>query len=237
MSNTFDDSILEERIGYKFKDRSLLMRALTHSSYTNEQKINKVEDYERLEFLGDAVLELVTSETLFREHPEMKEGQLTKLRASMVCEQALAYCAKDIKLGDFIKLGKGEEASGGRNRESITSDVMEALIGAMYLDGGMDVARKHIETFILNDLEEKVLFVDSKSSLQELIQGVLHRDFEYEFVGEKGPEHDKTFEVKIVMDGEEIGRGEGRTKKAAQQAAAYEALVYLRGKGYVFKKY
>ena len=229
--------VLEERIGYRFQDISLLKQAITHSSFTNEQRINKAKHYERLEFLGDAVLELVSSEFLFRENPDVPEGRLTKMRASMVCEPALAFCARDLELGKFMRLGKGEESTGGRNRDSITSDAMEALIGAIYLDGGMDKAKQFINRFILSDLENKVLFYDSKSNLQELIQGTLKKDFHYELLEESGPEHDKTFEVEVIMEQESIGRGFGRTKKAAEQQAAYQALLLLRDKGYVFKKY
>lgn len=229
--------MLEERIGYSFQDRGLLQQALTHSSFTNEQKINKAKNYERLEFLGDAVLELVSSEFLFQEHSDMPEGKLTKMRASMVCEPSLAFCAKDLELGCFIRLGKGEENTGGRTRDSIISDVMEAVIGAVYLDGGMAPARAFIDTFILSDLEDKSLFYDSKSSLQELIQGKLKKEFHYELLKEQGPEHDKTFEVELFMEGESLATGTGRTKKAAEQQAAYRALLLLRDRGYVFKKH
>lgn len=228
---------LEEKIGYHFKDMSLLRQALTHSSYTNEQKINKAKHYERLEFLGDAVLELVSSEFLFHENPDMPEGNLSKMRASMVCEPSLAFCAGDLELGQYMRLGKGEESTGGRKRDSITSDAMEAVIGAIYLDGGMDPAKAFIHRFILSDLEDKVLFYDSKSNLQEVIQGVMKKDFHYELLEESGPEHDKTFVVDVVMGQERLGRGSGRTKKAAEQQAAYRALLLLREKGYVFKKY
>ncbi|MCM1046604.1 MAG: ribonuclease III [Candidatus Gastranaerophilales bacterium] len=229
--------MLEERIGYVFKNRRLLQQALTHSSFTNEQKINKAKDYERLEFLGDAVLELVSSEFLFQEHSDMPEGELTKMRASMVCEPSLAFCAKDLELGCFIRLGKGEENTGGRTRDSIISDVMEAVIGALYLDGGMVPAKTFIDRFILSDLEDKRLFYDSKSSLQELIQGKLKKEFHYELLKEQGPEHDKTFEVELFMEDESLGTGTGRTKKAAEQQAAYRALLLLRDRGYVFKKH
>ena len=230
-------NMLEERIGYHFQDISLLRQAMTHSSFTNEQKINKAKHYERLEFLGDAVLELVSSEFLFVENPDVPEGRLTKMRASMVCEPALAFCAKDLELGKFIRLGKGEECMGGRNRDSITSDAMEALIGAIYLDGGMEPAKRFINRFILSDLENKVLFYDSKSNLQELIQGTLKKEFHYELLEESGPEHDKTFVVEVYMEKECLGKGLGRTKKAAEQQAAYQALLLLRDRGYVFKKY
>lgn len=228
---------LEERVGYSFRDAGLLKQALTHSSFTNEQKINKAGDYERLEFLGDAVLELVSSEFLFRLHPELSEGELTKLRASMVCEPSLAFCARDLELGKFILLGRGEENTGGRERESITSDAMEALIGAIYLDGGMEPAKEFIDRFVLSDLEDKQLFYDSKSNLQELIQGKLKKEFGYELLEESGPEHDKTFRVSVQMEGECLGEGTGRTKKAAEQRAAYKALLVLRDRGHVFKKY
>lgn len=228
---------LEERVGYSFRNTGLLKQALTHSSFTNEQKINKAGDYERLEFLGDAVLELVSSEFLFRLHPELSEGELTKLRASMVCEPSLAFCARDLELGKFILLGKGEENTGGRERESITSDAMEALIGAIYLDGGMEPAKEFIDRFVLSDLEDKQLFYDSKSNLQELIQGKLKKEFGYELLEESGPEHDKTFRVSVQMEGECLGEGTGRTKKAAEQQAAYKALLVLRDRGHVFKKY
>ena len=228
---------LEERIGYRFSDKALLSQALTHSSFTNEQKINKTKNYERLEFLGDAVLELVSSEFLFHEHESVPEGDLTKMRASMVCEPALAFCAKDLELGKFIRLGRGEESTGGRERDSITSDVMEAVIGALYLDGGMEPAKAFIYRYILSDLENKQLFYDSKSNLQELIQGKLKKDFHYELLVESGPEHDNSFEVEVFMEQESLGKGIGRTKKAAEQQAAYHALLRLRDKGYVFKKY
>ncbi|WP_154465019.1 ribonuclease III [Eisenbergiella porci] len=219
---------LEKRIGYTFRDKKLLRQALTHSSFANEQKINKLEDYERLEFLGDAVLELVSSDFLFHENPQMPEGKLTKLRSSMVCEPALAYCARDLELGQYMLLGKGEEATGGRGRDSITSDVMEAVIGAMYLDGGLKAAHDFIYRFVLSDLENKILFYDSKTVLQEMIQTMPEAAFEYVLTGEEGPDHDKEFLVDAVLDGKLIGKGKGRTKKAAEQQAAYEAILALR---------
>lgn len=231
MKQGYGLELLEERIGYRFQNIALLKQAITHSSYTNEQKINKLADYERLEFLGDAVLELVSSEFLFREHDNFQEGELTKMRASMVCEPSLAFCARDLELGEFLLLGKGEENTGGRKRDSITSDAMEAVIGAIYLDGGMDRAKDFIYRFILSDLEDKQLFYDSKTNLQELIQGKLKKEFHYVLLEESGPEHDKTFRVEVVMEEEMIGSGEGRTKKSAEQHAAYEALLLLRKRG------
>ncbi|MBD8917356.1 MAG: ribonuclease III [Lachnospiraceae bacterium] len=222
---------LEKKIGYTFQNRALLKQAVTHSSFANEQKINRQKHYERLEFLGDAVLELVSSDFLFQTHPEMPEGQLTKLRASMVCEPALAYCAKDLTLDSYIQLGRGEEATGGRYRDSIVSDVMEAVIGAIYLDGGMEPARTYIHRFILSDLENKQLFLDSKTNLQEYMQQNLKKEFHYRLVEESGPEHDKVFLVEVVMEEKVLGRGKGRTKKAAEQQAAYEALLGFRKPG------
>ncbi len=231
MKQGYNLELLEKKIGYCFHDKMLLKQAITHSSYTNEQRINKYGHYERLEFLGDAVLELVSSEFLFMAHKEKSEGELTKMRASMVCEPSLAFCAKDLELGEFMLLGKGEESTGGRKRDSITSDAMEAVIGAIYLDGGMNAAKEFINRFILSDLEDKQLFYDSKTNLQELIQGSLKKDFQYILLEESGPEHDKIFEVAVSMEGEIIGRGKGRTKKAAEQQAAYKALLMFRDRG------
>ena len=215
--------ILEERIGYHFGNPALLKQAMTHSSFTNEQKIRKLQNYERLE--------LVSSEFLFRGNPKMSEGELTKTRASMVCEPSLAFCARDLELGKFILLGKGEENTGGRGRDSIVSDAMEAVIGAIYLDGGMEHAKVFIDRFILSDLEDKQLFYDSKSNLQELIQGKLKKEFSYELLEESGPEHDKLFRVSVNMESEVLGTGEGKTKKMAEQQAAYKALLLLRDRG------
>lgn len=219
---------LQGKIGYHFNDKSLLKQALTHSSFSNEQKINKLKNYERLEFLGDAVLELVSSEFLFKENPDMPEGKLTKTRASMVCEPSLAYCARDLDLGSYILLGKGEEATGGRKRDSITSDVMEAVIGAIFLDGGIDKAKEYIYKFILSDLENKILFMDSKTILQEEIQKKSGAQLQYKLISESGPEHDKEFHVEAYLNDVLIGAGSGRTKKAAEQKAAYEALLKMK---------
>ena len=221
---------LQGKIGYQFQDETLLQQALTHSSFANEQKINKLNNYERLEFLGDAVLELVSSEFLYNENEDMPEGQLTRLRASMVCEPALAYCARDIELNTYILLGKGEESTGGRKRDSITSDVMEAVIGAIFIDGGIENAKKFIYRFVLSDLEDKILFMDSKTLLQEEIQKKNTSQLRYELVGEEGPDHDKQFSVEAYLDERLIGSGVGRTKKAAEQQAAYEALKKLKGR-------
>ncbi len=218
---------LEQKIGYCFKDRSLIEQALTHSSYVNEHKINRCRDYERLEFLGDAVLEMVSSAVLYKKYPEKKEGELSKLRSTLVCEPALAYCARDIGLENFIRLGKGEEATGGRQRDSIISDVMEATIGAMYLDSGrVEEAQDFIMKFILSDLENKRLFYDAKSILQEKIQQ--HgQTIRYEVLEECGPEHCKIFRVAALIDDKQVQTGEGRSKKAAEQQAAHRLLLEM----------
>ncbi len=215
---------LEEKIGYVFKKKELLKQALTHSSFSNEQKINKFENYERLEFLGDAVLELLSSQFFFENYPEMSEGEMTRLRSSMVCEPALAFCARDISLGQYILLGRGEEATGGRQRDSIISDVMEAVIGAIYLDGGFDQADRFVKKYILSDLEDKQLFYDSKTILQEKVQK-LGKSLVYVIVDESGPEHNKVFTVEAVIDGRILGRGQGRNRKSAEQKAAYQVLL------------
>lgn len=219
---------LVEIIGYRFKNIDLLRQALFHRSYINEEHLRKEASNERLEFLGDAVLELVVSEYLYKEHPGLPEGQLTKQRASIVCEPALAYCARQINLGSYLFLGKGEDATGGRERESITSDALEAIIGAVYLDGGLANAKEFIHKMILSDIDEKKLFYDSKTILQEMVQSVTNRAIDYRLVGEEGPDHDKSFETEVLIDGEVYGSGKGRTKKAAEQQAAYNAIASLK---------
>lgn len=222
-----DLSVLEQKISYEFQDKKLLRQALTHSSFSNEQKINKTENYERLEFLGDAVLELLSSQFFFERYPLWKEGQLTRVRSSMVCEPALAFCARDIALQDFILLGKGEESTGGRDRDSIISDVMEAVLGAIYLDGGFEEAKQFVHRFILSDLEQKQLFYDSKSILQENVQKA-GKELTYRLVSETGPDHDKTFVIEAWIDGTCAGSGSGRNKKSAEQQAAYAVLQKSR---------
>lgn len=219
---------LEEKIGYTFRDFSLLRRAMMHSSYTNEKHLEKHQCNERLEFLGDAVLELVSSEYLFLEFPKVSEGELTKNRASMVCEPALAFCAREIQLGSYLLLGRGEETTGGRQRESITSDALEALIGAVYLDGGFTNAKEFIHRFILTDLENKKLFFDSKTILQEIVQGRMSGSVSYRLVREEGPDHNKSFFVEIHIGDISYGVGQGRTKKAAEQDAAYKAILEIK---------
>lgn len=218
---------LETVIQYKFKDASLLKRALTHTSYANEHRRQNIKHNERLEFLGDAVLEVLSSEFLYKKYPYKTEGELTKLRASMVCEPTLALCAKEWNMGKYLLLGKGEEANGGRKRDSIVSDAVEALIGAIYLDGGFASAKDFVYHFILKDIENKQLFFDSKTILQEIIQGQNLGEVRYELIREEGPDHDKCFYVALNIDGKVIAEGSGHTKKAAEQQAAYKAIHIL----------
>lgn len=219
---------LEQKLGYEFRDFNWLHKAMRHSSYTNEQHMNRLECNERLEYLGDAVLEMVSSEYLYDHYPSMPEGQMSKMRASLVCEPTLAFDARDLDLGKYLLLGKGEEQTGGRLRDSIVSDAMEATIGAIYKDGGLKPARDFILRFVLNDVEQKQLFYDSKTILQELTQKKGESVLEYVIVGEQGPDHDKCFLAEAMINGKVIGSGSGRTKKAAEQQAAYQALLKLR---------
>ena len=221
---------LQERIGYQFREERLLRQALTHSSYANEKHMKKLSDNERLEFLGDAVLEVTSSEFLYRNHPTLPEGDLTKFRASLVCEPTLAFCTKEMKLGDYLYLGKGEEQTGGRERKSILSDALEAVIGAIYLDGGFEAAKRFVERFILTDIEHKKLFFDSKTLLQEIVQAQYEEALHYELLGEEGPDHNKQFRVEARIGERAVGEGRGRTKKAAEQEAAYQALLALKPK-------
>ncbi|WP_306479840.1 ribonuclease III [Mediterraneibacter sp.] len=219
---------LEKKINYQFQNFSLLEQAMMHSSYTNEHRLEKYKCNERLEFLGDAVLELISSEFLFRQSPKVPEGELTKTRASMVCEPSLAMCAKEIDLGSYLLLGKGEEVTGGRLRDSVTSDALEALIGAIYLDGGFTNAKEFIHRFVLTDQEDKRLFYDSKTILQEMVQAEKLGEIEYRLIGEEGPDHNKSFTVELMIHGKSYGKGKGRTKKAAEQQAAYKAIHVLK---------
>ena len=229
MNNTSLE-VLEGRIGYHFKDRYLLECALTHTSFANEQKIHRYKDYERLEFLGDAVLEMVSSAFLYNEYPDKREGELTKLRASLVCEPSLADCARQIGLPDYLRLGRGEEASGGREKESILCDVVEAVIGAVYLDcGEIEPPRRFIMQYILSD-RSRVFFYDSKSMLQEWAQGIGNM-VHYEILEESGPEHMKKYRTGVFVGDRLIGTGEGRSKKAAEQQAAYAAIRSIKAGG------
>lgn len=219
---------LEKKIGYYFKNKALLKHAMMHSSYANEHRLDRCKNNERLEFLGDAVLELSASEFLYQTYPEKPEGELTRLRASLVCEPTLAFCTREIELGSYLLLGKGEELTGGRERPSVVSDAMEALIGAIYLDGGFASAKEFIIRFILNDMENKQLFFDSKTILQEMVQGQYAETLSYELLKEEGPDHNKNYEVQVVLGRTTLGKGKGRTKKAAEQEAAYQGILYLR---------
>ena len=219
---------LQQKIDYQFKDENLLFTAVTHSSYANEHKLHKIHHNERLEFLGDAVLEIVSSDFLFKNFPYMAEGQMSKKRASLVCEPTLAYCARQIGLGKYLMLGKGEDMGGGRNRDSILSDALEAVIGSIYLDGGLNKASKFIMTHVLNDIEHKAMFQDSKTILQEILQKN-HRDpITYEVVDMKGPEHNRMFVMQVKLGDTVIGQGSGRTKQDAGQEAAYHAILALK---------
>ena len=216
---------LQEGIRYRFNKETLLVQALTHSSYAHEKGLKDLMDNERLEFLGDAVLELVSSDFLYQTHPEMNEGKMTKLRASLVCEQSLADCARQLQLGSFLRLGNGEDLTGGRDRDSILSDAFEAVIGAMYLDGGFTSAKEFVLKYVLNDIEHKKLFYDSKTILQELIQNKFKKTLHYEPVSEEGPDHNKRFTVQAYMNDTPLMQGVGKTKKSAEQNAAYQSLL------------
>ena len=210
---------LEEIIGYHFKNKHYLTQALTHSSYANEKKLGKLGSNERLEFLGDAVLELISSDYLYARFTQIPEGELTKKRASLVCEPSLAYCAREFGLPQFLLLGKGEDMTGGRNRDSIVSDATEALLGAIYLDGGFANAKEFVLNFILNDIEHKQLFYDSKTILQEIVQENGTQPVEYILTKEEGPDHNKNFTVEARVNGKVMGQGSGHTKKAAELLA------------------
>ncbi|MCC8110523.1 MAG: ribonuclease III [Ruminococcus sp.] len=219
---------LESYIRYHFQDKHLILEALSHSSYANEKRKSRNSN-ERLEFLGDSVLSIVVSDFLFHKYPNLSEGELTKLRASMVCEKALHIFAQEIHLGDFLLLGKGEEHTGGRKRSSILADAFEAVISAIYLDGGMDAAKRHILRFIPKDpeFEEPVGFQDYKTQLQEVIQKNPEERVEYVLVDEVGPDHNKAFTVEVCLNSNVIGKGVGHSKKAAEQLAAKEALSLM----------
>ena len=220
---------LEAAIGYQFKNITLLQNALTHSSYANERWHNSLKSNERLEFLGDSILGMVVAEYLYKNFPDRPEGELTRMRADMVCEKTLASVAARINLGHHLMLGNGEEQGGGRSRDSILADAVESVIAASFLDGGMAAARSFIEKFILVEVPvRKMHNADYKTALQELIQQKKNQTLSYALVGESGPDHDKRFEVEVSLNGRVIGTGTGSSKKRAEQMAAQSALENLQ---------
>lgn len=221
----------EEIIGYKFNNVQLLKTALTHSSYSNENREKKIKYNERLEFLGDSVLSLIVSRYIFENYPKLPEGELTKIRASVVCEHSLWECASNIELGKFIILGHGEETAGGRTRMSILADAFEAIIAAIYLDASLETAREWVLCQLYNAIVRAVngnYFIDYKTTLQEYIQARGKEKIEYAVIGESGPDHKKLFSVEVTLDGNVFGSGEGNSKKKAEQCAAQQALLNLK---------
>lgn len=223
---------LEAKLGYTFQDRKLLQNALMHSSYANENRARGCTSNERLEFLGDSVLGMVTAERLYSLYPDMPEGKMSRLRAELVCEQSLHAVALELNLGDYIRLGHGEARNGGRERPSILADAVEAVIAAMYLDGGLEPAKRFILGHILNGLADGQMHhvSDYKTDLQERVQRTPGQVLEYTLCAESGPDHSKTFTMNVLLNGVEIGQGSGRTKKEAEQAAAKCALERMENK-------
>ena len=219
---------MQRKLNYTFNHTLFLEEALTHSSYANEHRNERVKDNERLEFLGDAILDLIISDYLFKKHPEMPEGDLSKIRASIVCEASLAKVARSIGLGDYILLGKGEEMTGGRERTSILADGFEALTGALFVDGGFEQAKAFLVETLIKEVEQVAciedLYTDYKTLLQECIQKLSSEPIHYEVVGEEGPDHDKYFYVEVYHGEKKLGRGIGKSKKEAEQDAAKKAL-------------
>ena len=219
---------LETALGYRFQNITLLQNALAHSSYANERWHDSLKSNERLEFLGDSILGMVVAEHLYRSFPDRPEGELTRMRADMVCETSLALVAEQLSLGQHLLLGKGEEQFGGRARASILADAVESVIAAAFLDGGMEAARGIIQRFVLTHVPAKQLQnVDYKTALQELVQQKKNQVLAYTLVGESGPDHDKHFEVEVSLNGKTVGRGTGTSKKRAEQDAAREAFEML----------
>ena len=219
---------LEQGLGYVFRDKTLLNHALTHSSYANENREKGFSDNERLEFLGDSILGFVVADYLYHNFPDRPEGELTRIRADLVCEKNLAKAAATIALGEYLLLGHGEDHGGGRNRDSIVSDAMESVIAASYLDGGFEAAKGIIDRLILSDIPQgKPRNFDYKTALQELVQRKKDQVIQYELIGESGPDHDKHFEVQVLLNGKPVGTGSGSSKKRAEQAAAADAIETL----------
>lgn len=219
---------LESIIEYTFNNKNYLRLALTHSSYANEKHMANTAYNERIEFLGDAVLELVSSDYLYNNYPDMMEGDMTKLRAKLVCEESLAASAREINLGSFLMLGKGEEVTGGRTRDSILSDAFEALIGAIYQDSGISNAREFVIKYVLNDIDNKTLFIDSKTTLQEIAQSKFKQPVTYKVINETGPEHNKQFEIAAFIGDRQMETGVGKSKKSAAQNAAYKTILLIK---------
>lgn len=218
---------LEQKLQYHFQNPAYLSEALSHSSYANEHRGQHLNSNERLEFLGDAVLGFVTAEFLFLQHPDLPEGDLTRIRAALVCEQSLHEVAQKLELGRYLKLGRGEEAGGGRTRTSILADATEAVIAAVYLDGGITEASGLIHRFLLDAEKEEVVEErrrDFKTELQEFVQRQAGQELSYRMAGEQGPDHAKTFSAEVLLNGAVVGSGVGRSKKEAEQAAAADAL-------------
>ena len=215
---------LEKKLNYTFRNSALLQEALNHSSYANEHRGAGICSNERLEFLGDSVLGFVTAEFLFKTYPQLPEGDLTRMRAALVCEQSLYEVARMLDLGQHLKLGKGEEAGGGRERQSILADAVEAVFAAVYLDGGMEQIRSLIHRVLLSRAPEAEERKDYKTTLQEIVQRRVGQQLTYHMVEESGPDHNKTFLFEVRLNGEPIGRGGGHSKKEAEQAAARDAL-------------
>ena len=219
---------LQKTIGYQFRNPALLEQALTHTSYANEVLKDGLQSYERLEFLGDSILGFTTADYLLGAFPQLHEGDLTKLRADLVCEASLAQTAAALGLGRYLRLGRGEEAGGGRTRISIIADVVEAIIAAIYLDGGLAAAKRFIYTHVLVDTNARIqLNADYKTMLQELVQQKKNQVLRYELLSESGPDHDKQFQIRVLRNETEVGRGTGTSKKRAEQAAAHEAILRL----------
>ncbi|MBE6773207.1 MAG: ribonuclease III [Ruminococcaceae bacterium] len=221
-----DFTELEERIGYKFKNITLLETAMTHSSYANEKQLSR-ECNERLEFLGDSVLGIITAEYFYHNLNHLPEGEMTKRRAACACEKSLFDFAKEIDLGKYILLGRGEERTGGRKRASILADAFEALIAAVYLDSGLEDARKFVLDFVKKAADKQTRLRDYKTELQEIVQKNPHEHLSYVLVGESGPDHDKRFEVEVNLNSNVVGCGVGRSKKLAEQQAAKQALELM----------
>ena len=222
-----DINELQNRLNYKFKNEALLLRALSHSSYANENQGVCKGSNERLEFLGDSVLGFITAENFFKNYKNLPEGELTKLRSNMVCEKSLAGFAREIELGKYLMLGRGEMITGGRERPSIQADAFEAVIAAIYLDGGMDAARRFVLKYIDEAIRRHQSVKDYKTMLQEVVQRNPGEIIEYVLVGETGPDHDKRFEVEVHLNSNVIGKGVGKSKKRAEQEAAREALELM----------